>query len=158
MSPIPKTPTDTTLESIQQPIPVVQTLTHEPIQPKFSSPLPFPKPKTKSSITPDHLLLVEEIEQVTGDTWSRGHFFNLVRQTNEQTVYAALSVTREKMAMESGVNAGAYFTATLNGMKGLAGLGEISPRASIHKHYCPDYLTTPPPDRPAPRLLRLDET
>ena len=71
----------------------------------------------------DHLVLVEEIERVTGDTWSRGHFINLVRHVDEQTVYAALSVTREKMALESGVNAGAYFTATLKGMMGLAGLG-----------------------------------
>ena len=69
---------------------------------------------------------MEEIERVTGDTWSRGHFINLVRQTDENTIYAALSVAREKMSLESGVKGGAYFTATLKGMLGLSCLNPTS--------------------------------
>lgn len=77
----------------------------------------------KPSITPNQIFLVEEIERTTGDTWSRGHFLNLVRQVDEQTIWSALSVTREKISLESGVNAGAYFTSTLRGMAEIKSLG-----------------------------------
>ena len=94
---------------------------------KESPPAPTPvQPKSYSrsnpSFTTDHLFLVEEIERTTGDTWSRGYFVNLVRQIDEQIIWAALSVTREKMALESGVNGGAYFSSTVRGMAGLQGL------------------------------------
>jgi len=145
-------------ETLQEPIPVVQTPPQpEPIRQKPTSPVAVPKPKIKAPITPDHLFLVDEIERVTGDTWSRGHFVNLVRQVDEQTVYGALSVTREKIALESGVNAGAYFTATLKGMTGLASLG-ARPVADVMSHQSfSDYPTTPPPSRPAPRFFHADE-
>ena len=86
-----------------------------PVRPKGPS-------GSKPPLTQDHMFLVEEIERVTGDTWSRGYFVNLVRQVDEQTIWAALSVTREKMALESGVNGGAYFSSTVRGMAGLHSL------------------------------------
>jgi hypothetical protein len=105
---------------IQQPIPDPQMLPlAESVQQK-PAPVKLPQNTHKSPVTPDHLSLVEDIERVTGDTWSRRHFINLVRHTDENTIYAALSVTREKMSLESGVRGGAYFTATLKGMKGLS--------------------------------------
>ena len=126
-SPLHRTTSDTLLESVQDSIPAIKTPHQpEPIRQKSAPPDSAPKPKTNTPITPGQIFLVEEIEKVTGDTWSRGHFLNLVRQSNEQTVYAALSITREKIALESGVNAGAYFTATLKGLSGLSGLGKKS--------------------------------
>jgi len=155
MAPLSGTNPPETLESIQEPVPVVQIQPQpESIRQKPAPLIGVPKPK--ASITAEQILLVEEIERVTADTWSRGHFVNLVRETDEQTIYSALSVTREKMALESGVNGGAYFTATLRGMMGLAGLG-VRPEADvITQHSHPDY-PTPPPSRPAPRLLHSDE-
>jgi len=109
------------------------------------------RPKTRLHLTPDQFFLVEQIEQVTGDTWSRGNFINLVRQADEQTVYAALSITREKKILESGVNLGAYFTATL---KGLIGLGNLktypsSSRATsdiyTHQNSTSEYKVPPLP-------------
>jgi hypothetical protein len=109
------------IEVIEQPIPAPQQI---PI-PK-PTPTEYPKFGHKPSLTPEHLFLVDEIERVTGDTWSRGHFINLVRQTDENTIYTALSVTRDKMSLESGVNGGAYFTATLKVMQGLSCLSPSS--------------------------------
>jgi hypothetical protein len=134
ISPLAKTTPDIPVESAHEPVPVVQA----PFQPEPIRQKPFPpksvqqettsttpgNPKTNFPLTQDHLFLVEEIERVTGDTWSRGHFVNLVRQTDEQTIYSALSVTKEKISLESGVNAGAYFTATVRGLTGLKNLGQ----------------------------------
>jgi len=148
MAPLSGTKPPETLESIQGL--VLQTPPQpEPIRQKPAPLIGVPKPK-RASITSEQILLVEEIEQVTGDTWSRGNFVNLVRQTDEQTIYAALSVTREKKALESGVNLGAYFTATLKGMAGLARLGERPPVHVMPKPSPPDYST-------APRLFHADE-
>jgi hypothetical protein len=102
----------------------------EPIQ-QAPTPVELPQSPRKPLLTPEHLFLVEEIERVTGDTWSRGHFINLVRQTDEHTLYAALSVTREKLSLESGVRGGAYFTATLKGMLGLSCLNPISMNSEL---------------------------
>ncbi len=157
MDPLQRTTSDTPLDSIQEPVPVLQTPPSEPIQHKPTPPISVPKPKTKAPLTPDHFFLVEEIERVTGDTWSRGHFFNIVRQTDEQTVYAALSVTREKRSLESGVNLGAYFTATLKGMTGLTGLGARLVADAMPQQSCPIYPTTNPPASPTPRFVPLDE-
>ena len=129
----------------------------KPIQHKPTPPISAPKPKTKAPMTPDHLFLVEEIERVTEDTWSRGHFFNIVRQTDEQTIYAALSVTREKRSLESGVNLGAYFTSTLKGMTGLASLAGKSPVGSITQQSCPAHVSMDTPARPTPRFVLHDE-
>jgi hypothetical protein len=154
-APLQGTTSDTTLDSPEELIPVVQTPPQSlPFQQKPAPPVAVAK--TKAPITSEHLCLVEEIERVTGDTWSRGHFVNIVRQIDEQTVYAALSVTREKMAMESGVNGGAYFTSTVRGMTALVTLGvkplaEVMPKQSI-----PDYPTTPPPP-PTPRFVPYQE-
>jgi len=63
--------------------------------------------------------LIREIERITGDTWSRGHFTNIVRTFDEQTIYTALSITKEKISLESGVNGGAYFTSTVKCLRGL---------------------------------------
>jgi hypothetical protein len=157
MSLIPKTDTDTPIDSIQQPIPVVQTPPQpEPIR-QNPTPVQVPKPKTTAPITPDHLSLVDEIERVTGDTWSRGHFVNLVRQTDEQTVYVALSVTREKMTLESGVNGGAYFTSTIRGMTELASLGARPVADVMPQHSFADYPASLPSARPAPRFFHADE-
>ena len=82
---------------------------------------------------------------------------NLVRHVDEQTVYAALSVTREKITLESGVNAGAYFTATLKGMMGLAGLGEKSLRSSIPQPSRSPHVPTPPETPPIPRCIRIED-
>jgi len=114
-------------------------------------------PKPNPSLTPEHLLLLEEIERVTGDTWSRGHFINLVRHTDEQTIYGALSVTREKMAMESGVNGGAYFTSTVRGMTGLASLGASPVAEDMTQPSRPTHLSMDTSLRPTPRPLHLDE-
>lgn len=145
MAPLQGTTSDTPLESVQEPIPVPQDpFQPEPIRQKPTPSVVARQPKTKASITPEQIFLVEEIERVTGDTWSRGHFINLVRQTDEQTIYSALSVTREKMSLESGVRGGAYFTATLRGMMGLAGLGQESSGISITQPpLSPPVLTTP---------------
>jgi hypothetical protein len=156
ISPIPKTATDTSLQSVQQSIPLVKTH-HQPIRQKLVSPVIVRKPTANAPITPDHLFLVEEIERVTGDTWSRGHFINLIRQTDEQTVYRALSVTREKMAMESGVNGGAYFTSTLKGMTGLASLGFRPAAEDLTQQSRPPHISMEPPSRPTPRILHADE-
>jgi len=157
MSPIPKTDTDTPMNSIQEPIPVVQTPPQpEPIRWK-STPVEVPKPKTKAPITPEQIFLVKEIEGLTGDTWSRGHFVNMVRQTDEQTIYAALSVTREKRSLESGVNLGAYFTATVRGMLGLASLGERPLAHVMTQQSHSGYPTSDPPTRPTPRFAPLAE-
>ena len=91
MSPIPKSTLETPVEFVQEPIPVIQT----PPQPESIR----AKSHTKAPITWEHLSLVEEIEWVTGDTWSLGHFINIVRKTDEQTIHAALSVTREKKSL-----------------------------------------------------------
>jgi hypothetical protein len=155
-APLQGTVPETLIDSIQEPIPVLQTPSHEPIGQK-PTPVQVPKSKTKAPITPEQIFLVEEIERLTGDTWSRGHFVNLVRLVDEQAIYGALSVTREKIALESGVNAGAYFTSTLKGMTGLASLGarpvaDVMPQQSFS-----DYPTTPPPARPVPRLFHAEE-
>ena len=140
---------------VQEPVPVLQT----PPQPKPSpqeptppSVVPEPK-KITAPITQDHLVLVEEIERVTGDTWSRGHFINLVRHVDEQTVYSALSVTREKITLESGINAGAYFTATLRGMMGLSCLSPCTKNtgSSVDDRLRRPRTCLPPP--PHPRTL-----
>ena len=104
-----------------------------PAQEQVPDPIPNTIPRQTASphrpssqiaaLTTDQLFLVEEIERCTGDTWSNKHFSNLVRQYDEQTIYAALSVTREKLTLESGVNGGAYFTATLRGMAHLQTMG-----------------------------------
>ncbi len=157
MAPLSGTTPEIPIDSIQEPVPIVQTPPQsEPIRWK-STPVQVPKPKTKAPITPEQIFLVEEIESITGDTWSRGHFVNLVRQADEQTIYAALSVTREKKALESGVNLGAYFTATLKGMTGLAGLGTRTAADFMAQQSCPSYPTNDPPARPTPRPLHLDE-
>ena len=105
--------------------PLVETAPTQPHRPIQIKPNP---------VTQNDLYLVEEIERATGDTWSKGHFLNLVRQHDEQLIWSALSVTKEKLALESGVNGGAYFTSTLRGMTGLQGLGS----------------TPQPPTAPAP--------
>jgi len=157
ISSLHRTPSDTLPESIQEPIPVVPPPPQpEPTQHKPAPPVPAPKPKTNPPISPEHIFLVEEIERATGDTWSRGHFINLVRHTDEQTIYSALSVTSEKKSLESGVNLGAYFTATLKGMTGLASLG-VRPVADVIAPSPPAYPTTIPSARPTPRLLHLTE-
>lgn len=157
MASLPGTNPDTLKDSHQKPIPIVQTPLHEPIRQKPAPPVTVPKSKSKTSITTEQIFLVEEIEQVTGDTWSRGHFVNLVRQADETVIYAALSVTREKKSLESGVNLGAYFTATLKGMTGLANLGARPVADVMTPQSRSDYPTTPPPVRPAPRLFHADE-
>lgn len=157
MSPIPKTGMNTSEASIQDLNPILQRLSDQPIQHESESSTLPPKFKTTVPITSDHLLLVEEIERVTGDTWSRGHFVNLVRQTDEQTVYAALSVTKEKMTTESGVNPGAYLTATLKGMIGLSSLGGKCPNHVVHRQPCPDYPPTTAPSRPLRWISHPDE-
>lgn len=158
MSPLQGTISDTPVDLVQEPIPVFQTppQPEPPIRQK-STPVQVPKPKPKAFITPEHISFVEEIERVTGDTWSRGHFVNLVRHTDENTIYAALSVTREKKALESGVNLGAYFTTTVRGMMGLASLGARPAADVIPQHSFADYPTMPPPVRPAPRVFHADE-
>ncbi len=159
VSPLQRTTPDTPINSIQEPIPVVQHPPYQPIQQKPTPPVmvPNPKSKTQPPLTPEHLFLVQEIERITGDTWSRGHFINLVRQVDEQTIYAALSITREKRSLESGVNLGAYFTATVKGLTGLASLGGKCPGGSITQQSCPDTPMTTPPARPTPRFLHPDE-
>jgi hypothetical protein len=77
------------------------------------SPLPLQR-KTFPAMT-----LVQEIELVTGDTWSRGGFRDIVSTFDDQLVRTALSITRDKLAQESGVNAGAYFTSTVRGLAGI---------------------------------------
>ena len=157
MAPLPGTTPDTPLDSLREPNPVLQTPPHRTDPTKPVSPVVVPKPKTKAPITPEQIFLVEEIEKTTGDTWSRGHFLNLVRQADEQTIYAALSVTKEKMTLESGVNLGAYFTATVEGMTELASLGARPVADVMTQQSFPDYPTRPPPARPTPRLLHADE-
>jgi len=76
---------------------------------------------------------------------------------DEQTVYAALSVTREKMTLESGVNGGAYFTSTVRGMIELASLGARPVADVMSQQSFSDYPTTPPSARLAPRCLHADE-
>ncbi len=150
---------DIVAESVQEPIVVVQLPPHEPIRQKPAQPasVPKPKPKTQPPLTSEQMLLVHEIERATGDTWSRGHFVNLVRQVDEQTIYAALSITREKGSLESGVNLGAYFTATVKGLSGLASLGARPVSDVMTKQPPSGSPTTIPPARPTPRFLHPDE-
>jgi len=157
MSPLHRTLEHEPLHSFQEPIPALQSPPHQRIQHKPVPPISVPKAKTKAPMTPDHLFLVKQIERATGDTWSRGHFVNLVRYADEQTIYATLSITREKGSLESGVNLGAYFTATLKGMTGLASLGTKPVADVMTKQPHPDYPTTSSPARPTPRPLYPDE-
>jgi len=158
MASLPGTNPDTLIDCDQEPIPVVQTQPQpEPIRQKPAPPVTGPKPKTKAPITPEQIFIVEEIEKTTGDTWSRGHFVNLVRRVDEQTIYGALSVTREKMTLESGVNGGAYFTSTVRGMIELASLGTRPLEDVMTQQSSPSYPTTDLPARPTPRLLHADE-
>lgn len=154
----PTVPTTSPVDIAQESIPVVQTPSQPaktPQDPTF--PVITQKSEPHPALTQDHLVLVEKIERVTGDTWSRGHFINLVRQVDEQTVYAALSVTREKIALESGVNGGAYFTATLKGMMALAGLGEKSSYPSIPQPLRSPHVPTPSEVRPMSRCIPIEE-
>jgi hypothetical protein len=113
-------------ESIQEP----------PRQPQVTPPNPTVEtPASKANLTPDQWCLLEDIEQACQDFHSRWHFINLIRQHDETTIYAALSVTKEKMSLESGVRGGAYFTATLKGMARLQGLGS-TPEQSIPPSSC----------------------
>lgn len=73
-------------------------------------------PTAKAPLTDDQRFLMETIEQTCSDFHSRGHFINLTRRYDEQTIHMALSITREKIALESGVKGGAYFTATLRAL------------------------------------------
>jgi hypothetical protein len=159
VSPVMKTTTDKPFEELNpNPVPVQKVFSRRhPIPHEPARPVIAPKPKTRSPITPDHLVLVDEIERVTGDTWSRGNFINLVRQVDEQTVWSALSVTKEKMSLESGVNAGAYFTATVKGLVGLKNLGEKT--SGTHATHEPDpaYPTPRPTTRQRPHLFQPNE-
>lgn len=113
-------------ESIQEP----------PPQPLATVPNPTVEtPASKANLTPDQWCLLEDIERACQDFHSRGHFINLIRQHDETTIYAALSVTKEKLSLESGVRGGAYFTATLKGMAGLQGLGS-TPQPSVPPSPC----------------------
>jgi hypothetical protein len=158
MAPLQGTTPDTPLDCTQERIPVIQTppqyktIHHKPVPS-----VRLPNPKTKASLTQEHLFLVEEIERTTGDTWSRGHFLNLVRNTDEQTIYAALSVTREKASLESGVNLGAYFTSTLKGMTGLANLGPGPVADAIAPESSPAYVPSEPLSCPTLRLIPPEE-
>ena len=147
MSPIPKTNPDKIPSPVQDSVPVV----------KPAPPIMDSKSTKMISFTPDHLFLVQEIERITGDTWSRGHFVNLVRQVDEQTIYAALSVTREKRSLESGVNGGAYFSATVRGMTGLGNLKAKPKRLAIPQQPQPDYPTPEPVSRSKPHIVHSDE-
>jgi len=158
MSPLQGTTHEIPIDSIQEAITVIQTPSQStPIRYKSASSVIASKPKTKAPLTSDHLFLVEEIERATGDTWSRGHFINLVRQTDEQTIYAALSVTREKKSLESGVNMGAYFTATLKGMTGLASLGARPVANVMTQPSRPTHISIDTPPRPIPRFVPYKE-
>ena len=98
MSLIPKTSPDKIPSPVQDSVPVVKTAPKPaPTQHKSAPPIMDSKSTKIISLTPDHFFLVQEIERVTGDTWSRGHFVNLVRQVDEKTIYGALSVRREKV-------------------------------------------------------------
>lgn len=97
----------------------------------------------KANLNPDQWFLLEETEQACNDFHSRGHFINLIRRHDEATIYAALSVTKEKMSLESGVRGGAYFTATLKGMTELRGLGS-NPQPSIQPTSPPEIQSHPP--------------
>jgi len=158
MAPLSGTNPPETLESIQEPVPVIQIPpVLGPIRQKATPPVVVSKPNIKASITAEQIFLVEEIERVTGDTWSRGHFLNLVRQVDEQTIYGGLSVTREKMAMESGVNGGAYFTSTIRGMTELASLGAKPVADAMTPPSPPAHPSAPLPAPPTRRFLISDE-
>ncbi|MFC1833530.1 hypothetical protein ACFL2Q_02195 [Thermodesulfobacteriota bacterium] len=88
-------PSDT-VQTQSQPSPTLAKKTEQLLQ----------TPPPKANLTPDQWCLLEDIEAATGDTWSRGHFINLIRNHDESTIYAALSVTKEKMSLESGVRGG----------------------------------------------------
>jgi hypothetical protein len=63
--------------------------------------------------------LVDEIEQTTGDTHSRGAFIRISRNTSEQTIFQALSITRCAMEDQIVHKPGAYFLATVKALAGL---------------------------------------
>ena len=158
MSLIQETTPDKIPCTVQDQVSLVKTA-HQPAltQQKSVSPNMDSNPKDMISLTPDHLFLVQDIERVTGDTWSRGHFVNLVRQTDENTIYAALSVTREKASLESGVNLGAYFTSTLKGMIGLGNLRAKPESHSLPQQPQPDYPTQEPAGGSRPPCVHYDE-
>jgi hypothetical protein len=92
--------------------------------------------KPKANLTPDQWFLIHDIEQECRDFHSRGNFINLVRRHDEEVIRTALSVTREKIALESGVNAGAYFYRTLQSMIGdrnRPACNEPEPMARTHE-------------------------
>ena len=158
MSPIQETTPDKITCTVQHQVSLLKTA-HQPAPTQHKSVPSTMDSKSKDmiSLSPDRLFLVEEIERVTGDTWSRGHFVNLVRQTDENTIYAALSVTREKGSLESGVNLGAYFTSTLKGMTGLGNLRAKPESHSLPQQPQPDYPTQEPAGRSRPPCVHYDE-
>jgi hypothetical protein len=115
------------------------------------------KPKPKANLTPHQWLLIQDIEQECRDFHSRGNFINLVRQHDEEVIRTALSVTREKIALESGVNAGAYFYRTLQSMNGDRDIPvHHEPETIGRTHHAPrslDFIASPVLAEPEPEPL-----
>lgn len=106
------------IAKLEQTVTTSQTkaLPPEPVVPIPGSQRSSSSGSPKANLSPDHSVLLEDIEETCNDYHSRGCFINIIRQYSEDTIRAALSVTRETLATVSGTNGGAYFQATLRGM------------------------------------------
>jgi hypothetical protein len=111
-------------------------------------------PKPKANLTPHQWLLIQDIEQECRDFHSRGNFINLVRRHDEEVIRTALSVTREKIALESGVNAGAYFYRTVQSITGDRDIpAHHEPEPTGRTHQAPrslDFIASPMFAEPEP--------
>jgi hypothetical protein len=105
------------------------------------------KPRQKANLTSHQWLLVQDIEQGCRDFHSRGHFINLVRRHDEEVIRTALSVTREKVTLETGVNAGAYFYRTVQSITGDRDIpAHHEPKPIGRTHHAPrslDFIALP---------------
>jgi|SRR5271157_1219395 len=130
---------------------------HQLISKKFTQ---ASKPKPKANLNPHQWLLIQAIEQECHDFHSRGHFVNLVRRHEEEVIRTALSLTREKVSLESGVNAGAYFYRTLQSLTGdtdTPTFHQLEPRGRIHQHPgLPRFITPPVLAEPEPESVDPD--
>ncbi|AFM28233.1 helix-turn-helix domain-containing protein [Desulfomonile tiedjei] len=115
-----------TLPTPRSKAPIPENVVHSSNPQRSSSSAPL-----KPNLSPEDRLLLQDIEETCHDFHSRGCFINIIREYPEETIRAALSVTRETLATVSGTNGGAYFLATLRGMAAVCA-AEDSPQPKTH--------------------------
>ena len=108
-------------ETALPPIPIQNHESSSPYKaPGTFPPTPQSSSKPHPAVNSDPDYLVEVILETTHDDHSKGAWCRISREVPEQSIYQALSITREKMSLESCVNPGRYFLGTLKGLTGFS--------------------------------------